>query len=96
MHILPDADIPYLEDTDLEDVMMEPGIQDVDEFTEEAFDKLLEAEVMIPQGGTWRKGTILKRVRNKYGEPVGNRNLTHGSTPECMKLSSLMGRSKSI
>ena len=66
----PDEDI-YLEDDTEEEEKTENRRSEADEYTPEAFDNYLNAEVMLPRGGENLKATIIKRSKNADGIPTG-------------------------
>ena len=47
---------------------------EADDFTDEAYDGYLNAELILPQGDRMVKGKVLKRKRGDDGAPVGVRN----------------------
>ena len=47
---------------------------EADEFTAEAFDKYLTAQVVVPLAGELTKGKVLKRKRDQNGNPTGVKN----------------------
>jgi len=53
----------------LEKDLIRPATED--DYTPEAFDKYLSAEVLLPRGGEMMKATILERTRGHDGLPVG-------------------------
>ena len=47
---------------------------EADEYTAEAYDKYLTAQVIVPLAGELTKGKVLKRKRDQDGNPTGVRN----------------------
>jgi len=47
---------------------------EADEFTAEAYDEYLTAQVVVPLAGELTKGKVLKRKRDDNGNPTGVRN----------------------
>jgi len=45
-----------------------------DEFTPEAYDEYLTAEVLLPEGGEYKKARVISRKRDADGLPIGLRN----------------------
>ena len=45
-----------------------------DEYTEEAYDAYLGAELLIPPGDNFIVGRVMKRVRDNDGNPIGQRH----------------------
>jgi hypothetical protein len=73
----PDEDL-YLEDDTEEEEKTADRRSEADEYTPEAFDNYLNAEVMLPRGGENVKATIIKRSKNADGI-VQTRFSTHES-----------------
>jgi hypothetical protein len=61
------------DDSDVEYEAMDPDFvpNDADDYDEEAFDKLLAAEVMVPKGDALVAATVIGRKRDADGNPVG-------------------------
>jgi len=72
---LPEAP-EYIFDSEenVDPVEPEATMLDADDFTPEAYDQYLLAEVLLPQGGELRKAKVSARVRDKDGLPVGKRH----------------------
>ena len=47
---------------------------EADDYTPEAFDTLLSAQVQLPLGGEMKRGTVVNRKRDHNGNPVGIRH----------------------
>ena len=78
----PDGDV-YLDDDTEEEEKTAYRRSKADEYTPEAFDNYLNAEVMLPRGGKNMKATIIKGTKNADGVPTGGlRVQTRFSTHE--------------
>ena len=44
-------------------------------YSESEFDQLISAEVLMPQGDDFIRGTVLKRARTNSGAAVGTKHL---------------------
>jgi Reverse transcriptase (RNA-dependent DNA polymerase) len=66
----------FLPDNDVEFDPAEPdaAMPEADEYTPEAYDEYLTAEVLLPNMGTVTKAKVIGRKRNSDGYPVGQRN----------------------
>lgn len=72
----PPVDNLFDEELDIEDdVPAEPeaGAPEADDYTPEAFNKYLSAEVMLPVGvgGEMKTGTVMRRAKDDDGRPLG-------------------------
>jgi hypothetical protein len=47
---------------------------EADDFTPEAYDEYLSAELLLPKLGTVTKAKVVRRKRDKDGNPIGKRN----------------------
>ena len=47
---------------------------DADEYTPEAFDKYLSAQIVTDRGGEMLRGTVRSRKRDSDGKPIGSSN----------------------
>lgn len=66
----------YVEDIpgDDEQVMVQDIALDIDTYTEDSYDELLNAELILPSGGQMQRGRVVKRLKNDEGIPIGVRN----------------------
>jgi len=66
----------FLPDDDIEFDPAEPdaAMPEADEYTPEAYDEYLTAEVLLPNMGTVTKAKVIGRKRDSDGNPVGLRN----------------------
>lgn len=74
--IYPDPDEEWFEDEDVP-IYQEPDSmqrKEADEYTHDAFDKYINAQVVLSRGGVAQQATILKRNRNEDGAPIGIAN----------------------
>jgi hypothetical protein len=72
--VLPNDHLPaWLDDTDDVDEPEEPeaAMPEADDYTPEAYDKWLEAEVLLPKGDCYATGKVVKRKRDDDGLPIG-------------------------
>ena len=82
------------EDTEL---VEEAHMDGADDYTPETLDDLLNAEVMLPHGDSYLKGTVIKRAKGEDGNPIGRHHdnpfldtrkyevrMSDGSVRECM------------
>ena len=55
---------------------MEPdaAMPEADDFTHDAYDKYLNAEVLLPKGNGYESGKVVSRKRNSDGDPIGKSN----------------------
>ena len=63
----------------LSDPMVDPeepeaARPEADEFTPEAYDEYLDAEVLMERGGVMQSGVVKQRKRDDDGNPIGKRN----------------------
>jgi hypothetical protein len=47
---------------------------EMDEYTPDAYDEYIRAQVILPVGGELRRGEVLRRKRDHDGRPIGTRN----------------------
>ena len=62
------------EDDCVEPVDPEAAMPEADDFTPEAFDNFLTAQVLLPQGGEQVRAVVKSRKKDRDGNPVGKRN----------------------
>ena len=69
---------PDLFDGDQEDPLepIEPNVhsKEADEFTPEAMDEYLTAELLLPHGDTMQRARVIRRHKDEDGFPIGKRN----------------------
>jgi len=63
------------EDDDTNDKPEEETKPEQDNYTEEAYDTYLGAELLIPHGDAYVLGRVIKRLRDQDGNPVGTRHI---------------------
>ena len=71
--VLPHVDILG----DMDDATDDDAVQlraDADEYTPEAFDKYLSAQIVTDRGGEMLRGTVKSRKRDNDGLPIGSSN----------------------
>jgi len=56
---------------DMNDEPEQTTIPERDDFTDDAFDAYLGAELMIPHGDAYIRGRVMKRTRDEDGNPIG-------------------------
>jgi Reverse transcriptase (RNA-dependent DNA polymerase) len=66
------AIVPSVLDEDWHDELVDPI--DLPDYTEEAFDEYVGAEIFIPSQGELVRGRVTKRLKDPQGNPVGTRN----------------------
>jgi hypothetical protein len=59
------------EATEYEPFEKDAAMPEADDYTPEAYDKYLTAEVKLANMGTLQKGTVMRRKRDADGNPVG-------------------------
>jgi hypothetical protein len=64
--------VPAIQDEPWEDE--QEDLVDVPEFTEEAYDEYVGAELFIPSAGELIRGRVTKRLKDARGNPVGTRS----------------------
>jgi len=65
------ADGLVLDDEDKNDEPAEEVKAEQDDYTEESYDAYLGAELLVPSGDNFIVGRVIKRIRDKDGNPVG-------------------------
>ena len=76
--LLPEVpDDIFLPDHDMEHDSPEPeaAAPEADDYTPEAYDEYLTAEVLLPNMGTITKAKVVGRKRDADGNPIGRRNI---------------------
>jgi hypothetical protein len=66
------------EDVEYEPFECDAAMPEADDYTPEAYDKYLTAEVQLAKMGTLQKGTVMRCKRDSDGNPVG---WSHTSNP---------------
>ena len=64
----------FEDDNTLEPVEPEAAMPEADEYTPEAYDQYLAAELLLEQSGTLQKGVVKRRKVDDGGRPIGIRN----------------------
>ena len=79
--LLPNIDGMYLEDIDNDingdETQQDESVYDApeqDDYTPEAYDQYLGAELLLPQGDEMIARRVIKRARGQDGNPIGIRN----------------------
>ena len=62
------------DDADFDPAEPEAEMPEADDYTPEAYDEYLTAEVLLPNMGTVTKAKVIGRKRNADGNPIGRRN----------------------
>jgi hypothetical protein len=68
----------YMEDIIYDDIddeeMVEQYAIEQDDYTDDAYDQYVGAELMVPHGDEMVPEKVIKRARGEYGNPIGRRN----------------------
>jgi hypothetical protein len=68
----------YMEDIIYDDIhdeeMVEQYAIEQDDYTDDAYDQYVGAELMVPHGDEMVPGKVIKRARGEDGNPIGRRN----------------------
>jgi hypothetical protein len=64
----------WVYDADHEPAEPEASMPEADDFTPEAYDEYLTAELLLPNMGTVTEAKVVGRKRDKDGNPIGKRN----------------------
>jgi hypothetical protein len=65
----------YMEDVVFDDdEMNEVNAIEQDDYTDEAYDQYVGAELLVPHGDEMVHGRVIKRARGEDGNPIGIRN----------------------
>ena len=73
-HPAPPDDLFEDDDEAIEPAEPDSAREEADDYTPEAFDNYLTAEVLLPHGGVMVKATVKDRKRNPDGNPTGRAN----------------------
>ena len=84
-----DGDVP-------EPFESEASRPDADDYTPEAYDEYLSANVVLPQGGEAKKATVTKRSVDAHGIPIGTRHPNPMLDTRMYKVTSPDGSTNSI